>query len=104
MLGFTEVIQYFVHIAAVVIIINSLLLMLCLMSIRPNMRKKESMYIGLIQGFTEFCVGSWLLVSQPIFMDVDFNFLSSLFLVIAVIVAMFVRLYFFNALRFIHSR
>lgn len=104
MLGFIEVIQYFVHIAAVVIVINSLLLMLCLISIRPNMRKKESMYIGLIQSFTEFCIGIWLLISRPIFIDIDFNFLSSLFLVIAVIVAMFVRLYFFNALRFLHSR
>lgn len=102
--GFVEVIQYFVHIAAIIIMINSVLLLLCIMSIRPNKRKCESMYIGLIQGLSEFCIGTWLLISKPIFINVDYNFLASLFLIIAVIIAMFIRLYFFNALRFIYSR
>lgn len=101
---FTSIIEYFVNIAAVVIILNSLLLFLGLLSIRPNMRKRESMYIGLIEGLTEVCVGAWLLVSKPIFINIDYNFIFSLFLLISTIIALFVRLYFFAVIRFIYSR
>jgi len=104
MSGFVEVIQYFSQISAVVIMINSFLLFLCLMSIRPNNRKRESMYLGFLQGLTEFSIGAWLLVSRPIFLDLDFSFIATVIFTLVVFIALFIRLYFFIALRYIYSR
>lgn len=104
MTGFIEVIQLLVNISAILLMLNSFILLLCLLSIRPGMRKRESMYIGLIQGVTEFIFGVWLLLAKPIFLDLNLNFTVSLLFTIAVTIAIFVRLYFFGALRLIYSR
>lgn len=93
-----------INTSGIVIILNSLILSICLISIRPQNRRADFFYLGLIQMLFECITGIWLIVTKPLFVYSDIGFIIGILVIAVFTVMLFLRLYFINVVRSMFSK
>lgn len=96
--------MYLVKAAGVGILLNSAVLLISLISVRPQNRHKGYSLLALSQGVFEFVLGLWALIGKPLFNYNSVSFLAGMAALITIYSLFFVRLYFINVLRAMSSK
>lgn len=91
--------SYLITATGIILIANSLLMLVTIISIRPANRKPEYFYMGVMQLVFEFVVGIWVMTARPLFVFSDTNFIIGILAVAVFTIMFFLRLYFINVLR-----
>lgn len=90
--------------SGIAVILSGIILLCILISIRPQNRSKEKILIGAFRGCIEVIIGLWLIFIDPVFINIDISFILGISAIMALIISIFLRLYFFKNIRAMYSK